>query len=386
MSAEPSLEHLRERITRLDEQLLSLLAERQEVAVAVGKFKMTTHRPIRDIEREKQLLEKLIEKGRRQSLDSQYVTRIFQLIIEESVLTQQALLQKALNQAQENSARVAFLGPKGSYSHLAARQYASRHFSHMTEVGCSKFQDILQQVETGLADYAVLPLENTSSGSINDVYDLLQHTSLHIVGELTLPIDHCVLVPADTRLDDITTVYSHPQPFQQCSHFLARYPHWKIKYTESTAAAMEKVAELQDSQVVALGSEAGGTLYNLQVLERNLANQQQNMTRFIILARKPVKVSAQVPAKTTLLMATGQQSGALVDALMVLRKYGLVMTKLESRPINGNPWEEMFYLDIQANVHTEEMQQSLEELTALTRFVKVLGCYPGDNVIPVSVD
>lgn len=385
MSAEPSLDQLREKITRLDEQLLTLLAERQQIAVAVGNYKMTTHRPIRDIDREKQLLEKLTEKGRSLSLESHYITRVFQLIIEESVLTQQALLQKALNQSQENSARVAFLGPKGSYSHVAARQYATRHFSHMTEIGCSKFQDILQQVDAGLADYAVLPVENSSSGSINDVYDLLQQTRLHIVGEITLPIEHCVLVSDQTSLDDITTVYSHPQPFQQCSQFINRFPHWKIEYTESTAAAMEKVAELKDSHVAALGSEAGGSLYGLQVLERQLANQQQNMTRFIVLARKPVRVSDQVPAKTTLLMATGQQSGALVDALMVLRKQGLIMTKLESRPIHGNPWEEMFYLDVQANIHASEMQQALEELTALTRFIKVLGCYPGEDVVPVSV-
>ena len=237
-----------------------------------------------------------------------------------------------------------------------------------------------------MADYAVLPLENTSSGSINDVYDLLQHTRLHIVGEMTQPIDHCVLVPSETSLDEITTVYSHPQPFQQCSQFLNRYPHWKIEYTESTAAAMEKVAAMQDKHVAALGSEAGGKLYNLQVLQHNLANQQQNMTRFIILARKPVRVSEQVPAKTTLLMATGQQSGALVDALLVLRKQGLVMTKLESRPIHGNPWEEMFYLDIQANVHSPAMEEAIEELTALTRFIKILGCYPGDDVIPVSAE
>ena len=384
MSADHSLEHLRDKISQLDNQLLALLAERRDVAVAVGNFKLATHRPVRDAEREKQLLELLINKGKKLSLDSHFVTRVFQLIIEESVLTQQALLQKALNQPQENSARIAFLGPKGSYSHLAARQYASRHFAHLTEIGCSKFQDILQQVDSGLADYAVLPLENTSSGSINDVYDLLQHTRLHIVGEMTQPSDHCVLVPAETSLDDITTVYSHPQPFQQCSQFLNRYPHWKIEYTESTAAAMEKVAAMQDKGAVALGSEAGGKLYNLQVLERNLANQQQNITRFIILARKPVRVSEQVPAKTTLLMATGQQSGALVDALLVLRKQGLIMTKLESRPIHGNPWEEMFYLDIQANVHSAAMKQAIEELTALTRFIKVLGCYPGEDVIPVS--
>lgn len=375
---------LRERISALDMKLLALLAERRELAVEVGKTKLHSHRPIRDKERERDLLDALISAAKPYDLDGFYVTRLFQLIIEDSVLTQQALLQHQLNQTSQHSARIAFLGPKGSYSHLAARQYAARHFDQLIECGCQKFQDIFTQVETGQADYAILPIENTSSGSINDVYDLLQHTSLSIVGELTLPIDHCVLVASDTELQQIETVYSHPQPFQQCSQYLNRYPHWKIEYCESTAAAMEKVAKLNSPKAAALGSEAGGALYNLQVLEHNLANQQQNITRFIILARKAIEVSEQVPAKTTLIMATGQQSGALVEALLVLRDNGIIMTKLESRPINGNPWEEMFYIDVQANLRSVAMEKALKGLTPITRSLKVLGCYPSENVVPVN--
>jgi len=375
---------LRERISALDLKLLALLAERRELAIEVGKTKLHSHRPIRDKERERDLLDALIAAAKPYDLDGFYVTRLFQLIIEDSVLTQQALLQHQLNPVSQHSARIAFLGPKGSYSHLAARQYAARHFDQLIECGCQKFQDIFPQVETGQADYAILPIENTSSGSINEVYDLLQHTSLSIVGELPNPINHCVLIAGDSDLSQIETVYSHPQPFQQCSQFLNRFPHWKIEYTESTAAAMEKVAKLNSPKVAALGSEAGGALYGLQVLEHNLANQQQNITRFIVLARKAIDVSEQVPAKTTLIMATGQQSGALVEALLVLRDNGIIMTKLESRPINGNPWEEMFYIDVQANLRAEAMQKALRDLTPITRSLKVLGCYPSDTVVPVN--
>ncbi|HEJ6936508.1 bifunctional chorismate mutase/prephenate dehydratase [Serratia marcescens] len=375
---------LRERISALDLKLLALLAERRELAIEVGKTKLHSHRPIRDKERERDLLDALIAAAKPYDLDGFYVTRLFQLIIEDSVLTQQALLQHQLNPVSQHSARIAFLGPKGSYSHLAARQYAARHFDRLIECGCQKFQDIFAQVETGQADYAILPIENTSSGSINEVYDLLQQTSLSIVGELTNPINHCVLVAGDSDLSQIEIVYSHPQPFQQCSQFLNRFPHWKIEYTESTAAAMEKVAKLNSPKVAALGSEAGGALYGLQVLEHNLANQQQNITRFIVLARKAIDVSEQVPAKTTLIMATGQQSGALVEALLVLRDNGIIMTKLESRPINGNPWEEMFYIDVQANLRADAMQKALRDLAPITRSLKVLGCYPSDTVVPVN--
>lgn len=375
---------LRERINTLDMKLLALLAERRVLAVEVGKTKLNSHRPIRDKERERDLLNALIAAAKPYDLDGFYITRLFQLIIEDSVLTQQALLQHQLNPMDPHSARIAFLGPKGSYSHLAARQYAARHFEQFIECGCQKFKDIVTQVETGQADYAILPIENTSSGSINDVYDLLQHTSLSIVGELSLPIDHCVLVAGATTLEQIEVVYSHPQPFQQCSLFINRYPHWKIEYCESTAAAMDKVANLNSPKCAAVGSEAGGALYNLQVLEHNMANQQQNITRFIVLARKAIEVSEQVPAKTTLLMATGQQSGALVEALLVLRDNGIIMTRLESRPINGNPWEEMFYLDMQANLRSEAMGKALKNLATITRSLKVLGCYPSENIVPVE--
>jgi len=383
MSENPLLA-LRERISSLDLELLALLAERRKLAVEVGKNKLISHRPIRDTERERDLLNALITAAKPHDLDGFYITRLFQLIIEDSVLTQQALLQHQLNQTAQHSARIAFLGPKGSYSHLAARQYAARHFEQLIECGCQKFQDIFQQVETGQADYAILPIENTSSGSINDVYDLLQHTSLSIVGEIHNPINHCVLVNGNTSLDQIETVYSHPQPFQQCSQFINNYPHWNIEYCESTAAAMEKVAALNSPKAAALGSEAGGALYGLQVLEHNLANQKQNITRFVVLARKAIDVSDQVPAKTTLIMATGQQAGALVEALLVLREHGIIMTKLESRPINGNPWEEMFYIDVQANLRSTAMQNALKALTPITRSLKVMGCYPSENVVAVD--
>lgn len=384
MTSENPLLALRDKISTLDEKLLALLAERRGLAVEVGKAKLLSHRPVRDIDRERDLLDRLIQLGKAHHLDAHYITRLFQLIIEDSVLTQQALLQQHLNKINPHSARVAFLGPKGSYSHLAARQYAARHFEQFIESGCAKFADIFNQVETGQADYAVVPIENTSSGGINDVYDLLQHTSLAIVSEMTITIDHCVLVSGTTDLETIETVYSHPQPFQQCSKFLNRYPHWKIEYTESTSAAMEKVAQANSPRVAALGSEAGGVLYGLQVLEHIEANQSQNITRFVVLARKAINVSDQVPAKTTLLMATGQQAGALVEALLVLRNHNLIMTKLESRPIHGNPWEEMFYLDIQANLESPQMQKALKELGEITRSMKVLGCYPSENVVPVD--
>ncbi|OCF96383.1 bifunctional chorismate mutase/prephenate dehydratase [Gilliamella sp. wkB308] len=371
---------LRDKINEIDAKILELVAKRRQISTQVIQTKIEANIPVRDLERERSLINSLIHQGKAYHLDDFLIKRLYQVIIEDSVLLQQKILQEKLNHNTIATAKVAFLGPKGSYSHSAARRYASAHFEEMTESSCSTFKDVFEQVEKGMVDFGILPIENSSSGSINEVYDLLQKTNLHIIGELSLPIDHCVLAIADAKLEQIDTIYSHPQPFQQCSNFLEKSPHWKIVYCDSTSSAMEIVASLNKPNVAAMGNKDGGELYGLQVLEHDFANQKENITRFIVLARQPVDVSNQIPAKTTILMKTGQQAGALVDALLVLRNHNIVMTKLESRPIHGTPWEEMFYIDLQGNLHSHEMQTALKELSAITLYTKVLGCYPSDSI------
>ncbi|MBX4132414.1 bifunctional chorismate mutase/prephenate dehydratase [Frischella sp. Ac48] len=371
---------LRDKITALDKQLLTLIAQRRELSNQVVNTKINANIPVRDLERERILVKTLIETGKQFALDELFIKRLYQVIIEDSVLLQQRLLQQHLNHDVIKSAKIAFLGPKGSYSHSAMRRYAANHFDQIEESSCSSFKDIFEKVEKADVDFGVVPIENSSSGSINEVYDLLQKTNLHIIGEISLPIDHCILANKQATLDEIDTVYSHPQPFQQCTNFLEKYTHWKIIYCDSTSSAMETVAKQNKTNLAAIGNKDGGELYGLQVLEHNFANQKENITRFIILARQAINVSDQISAKTTILMKTGQQAGALVDALLVLRNHNIAMTKLESRPIHGNPWEEMFYIDLQGNLDSIVMQQALKELSTITLFLKVLGCYPSDNV------
>ncbi|HDY7966802.1 TPA: prephenate dehydratase [Vibrio vulnificus] len=389
MTEQPlSLDEIRLRLNDLDDQLLSLLSERRKLSIEVAKSKVETSKPVRDASREQQLLVKLITNGREKyQLDAQYITKLFHTIIEDSVLLQQSYLQNLLNpeQSRKPLARVAFLGSKGSYSHLASREYFSRKNTELIELNCDHFKEVTQTVESGHADFGVLPIENTSSGSINEVYDLLQHTTLYIVGELTQPIEHCLVATKDVHLEEIKVLYSHPQPHQQCSEFLGRLKGVTLKSCASTADAMKKVQELNRDDVAAIGNASSGKLYGLQPIQGNIANQTENHTRFIVVARKPVEVSAQIPAKTTLIMSTSQKAGSLVETLLVLQRYGINMTKLESRPIMGNPWEEMFYVDLEAHLDSEEMQLALGELTKITKHLKVLGCYPSENVKPTQV-
>ncbi|WP_445427796.1 chorismate mutase [Alishewanella sp. HL-SH05] len=378
------LNEIRTAISETDQQLLSLLSKRRKLALAVAEAKLSQNKPIRDQQREQELLLSLIEKGKSLELDAHYVTQLFQVVIEDSVLQQQAKVQGQLNGDNSPVVRVAFLGGQGSYSYWATQKYFTRRAERIIELGCDSFNEIVKAVETGHADYAVLPIENTSSGSINEVYDILQHTRLSIVGELTHPIEHCLLGLPGTDLTKIRQVCSHPQVIAQCSQFLLGLTNVKIDYCESSSAAFAKVKELQDPSIIAIGGEEGGKLYGLEVLTRQLANQKANISRFIVVARKSVNVAKAIPAKTTFIMYTGQQPGALVEALLVLKQHGISMSKLESRPINGNPWEEMFYVDVSANLNDYAMTRALEELNNLTKFIKVLGCYPSDDITPTQ--
>ncbi|EFM89768.1 prephenate dehydratase / chorismate mutase [Actinobacillus pleuropneumoniae] len=381
------LSDIRQQITQLDRHLLKLLAERHRLAFDVVRSKEITQKPLRDIEREKALLQALVSHAEAENyqLDPQYVTQIFQRIIEDSVLTQQNYLQNKLNEQKEQNISIAFLGMRGSYSNMASRQFAKKYQGSLIELSCDSFQQVFDKVSEGEAEFGVLPLENTTSGSINDVYDLLQHTDLAVVGELAYPIKHCVLANGNIDLVEIDTLYSHPQVIQQCSQFIQSLNKVHIKYCESSSHAMQMVARLNKPNIVALGNEDGGKLYGLTNIKTDIANQQNNITRFIVVAKQAINVSPQLQTKTLLLMTTSQQAGALVDALMVFKQYQIRMTKLESRPIYGKPWEEMFYVELQANIHSENTQQALKALEDVTSYVKVLGCYPSEIIEPVKL-
>jgi len=386
MSKGVVLSQVREEITKLDQQLLQLLGQRRALSLSVAQSKVDTVKNVRDTQREEELLIDLIQRGHKLGLDAHYVAKLFQVIIEDSVLNQQAWLQERANhQHDEPVSRVAFLGAKGSYSYLASHRYFSRRVERIIEMGCTTFDKIIKTVESGQAEFGMLPIENTSSGGINEVYDLLQHTTLSIVGELTQPVEHCLMTAVDSSVAQIDTIYCHAQPYQQCSNFLLALNNVKFEFCDSTAAAMEQVAKLNQPNVAVIGSQEGGTLYQLHAIQTSIANQQENHSRFIVVARKAVEVAVQIPAKTTFIMSTHHRSGSLVDALLVLKNNQINMTKLESRPIQGNPWEEMFYIDVEANVHSPNMQKALTELNEIAKQIKVLGCYPSESITATPV-
>lgn len=372
-----NLSNLRQQIESLDAELLACLARRRSLALEVAKDKAKHQGHVRDTNREAELLVKLMEQGQQLGLDPAYLTRLYHIIIEDSVLTQHAWLQQG---DEHGHLAIAHLGMPGSYSHLTAHSYAHRRNCTLQGYSCDTFSEVIAAVEDGRTTLGVLPIENTSSGSINDVYDLLRHTHLHIIGESYLPVDHHLLVKPGTTLDDITVVYGHPQALTQCSTFLQRFANIRLEASASSAHAMRGVAEDKDPHSAAIGPQSGGVLYDLIPLADSMANQKENHTRFIVVSRDPIQVPTQLPAKTSLIMATHNQAGSLVDALMVLRDHQISMTKLESRPMPGNPWEELFYVDVMTNANSQQWRAAERELKALTRFIKILGCYPDERI------
>ncbi|MDD3559021.1 MAG: prephenate dehydratase [Melioribacteraceae bacterium] len=378
---------LRKRINDIDEKIVKLIAERRKISKEIVEAKEVTDKPIRDPKREEELLVRLIEIGKEHGISQQLVSKVFYEIIDDSIRLQHSYLQRLANQNEMHTKqlRVAIQGIEGSYSYLAAKKFFSSYNDDLILISGNRFDDVVNYTEKGEADYAILPIENTTSGGINEVYDLLLHTTLSIVGEERHEVNHCLVAKDEISTFEIKKIYAHYQAAAQCSRFLSSLPDCAIEYFADTAMSVKKIKEEKNKFVAAIASKEAANLFNVKILRENIANQSENFTRFIVCARKPVSVDSRIECKTSLVIATAQTAGSLVDALNVFRKYGLNLTKLESRPVMGNPWEEMFYLDFLGNIADEKVKKAVEELNKHTRFVKVLGSYPSQEITKTKV-
>ncbi len=367
------LEKIRHEINSVDERILEALASRRKLAEQIIQAKDQLGKPIRDAVREEQLLADLIAKGRSQGLDAHLVTRVFHEIIDDSIRSQQLHL---LDYDKSELKRVAFQGIEGAYSELAGRKYFAPYLDQTVFVGIPTHEQVVNAVEDGDVDFGLLPVENTAAGSINEVYDLLSCAQLSIVGEEVLRVEHCLLTVEDVPLANIRQIYSHPQALAECMKFVAKLPNCQAMPYADSAMAVKKVKEEKNPGIAAIGSEEAGKIYGLKVLRRNIEDQQNNYTRFLILAKKPSTVDVRIPCRTSLIMATSHEEGSLLKALSLLHKYQINLSKLESRPIPGMPFQYLFYIDFEGNIAEERVAKALEKLRSATTSLKVLGSYP----------
>lgn len=375
------VEELRTGVDEIDDRILGLLADRRKLSSRIAIEKQHSHRPFRDEEREQALLAKRAEAARNYELDPGLVIRLWEQIIDDSVRLQLEHLQGELNDGFRPTT-VAIQGIEGSYSQLATLQHFRNKPVELTFIGSVRFADALKTVEQGRADIAVLPVENTTSGGIAEVYDLLLHSRLSVVGEIKFLVRHCLLGSADASLAGLKTIYAHPQAVTQCSDFLNELTDVEVVFFGDTAMSGRRIHELGDPTVAAIASEEAAQLFGLQVLSSGISNRRENYTRFLIVGRDPIAVDLQVPSKTSLVMSVGNEPGALMDVLSEFRTEAIPMVKLESRPTIDNPWEEMFYVDFEGNMADRRVQRALDGIKRKAKYVRVLGSYPSEDLRP----
>jgi chorismate mutase/prephenate dehydratase len=377
----------RKKINDIDTEIIKLLAKRRNLSKEIVNFKNESKSSIRDKSREKELLTQLIMEGKKSGLDSYFVSKVFHEIIDDSVNLQNKIVIEEDNvDSRSISKGVAVQGIEGSYSFLATNKFFGDSQDQVAFKYKETFEDVVKSVETGETEYAMLPVENTTSGSINDVYDAIIGSKLSIVGEEIFHVKHCLVGLEEIPLNKIKKIYTHIQAAQQCSKFLSGFKNASVEYFIDTARSAKKIKDENNPQYAAIASEEAAKLYDVVILREDISNQPGNYTRFLIGSMLPITIDERIPAKTSLIMATSQKPGSLVEALSIFRDFNINMTKLQSRPIIGNPWEEMFYLDFLGNVTDEGVKSLLDELGKHVRFIRVLGCYPAKELEKTKVE
>lgn len=368
------LSTLREQIDHVDRQIIALLAERLRIVEQVAFAKLEAASPFRDREREEALLLRLREHATEAGVDPHEIERLYRVVMDMSVAHQAATIRNR----PDAPLRIAYQGVEGSYSHMAAqRRYGGRPGGALL-AGHDSFRSAADAVLHGAADLALLPIENTTAGSINETYDLLADGKLHITGEVVASIEHCLLALPGTKLDDVRVVISHPQALAQCQAFFAAHPHLTARAEVDTAGSARRVAQSGDRTLAAIASAAAAKTYGLQILAQGIQTQSGNATRFVEIGLHPAPVPEDARAKTSLLLALADRPGALGEVLVRFGAHQLSLTKLESRPIPSAPFTYRFYIDVIGHAASAPFQAALDEIRPLTTELRVLGTYASD--------
>ncbi len=366
---------LRKSLDDIDSVLVSALGERARLARQIAKVKADGDGPVRDTDRETALLQHRSTLGERLGLDPAFVRRIFREIMDDSLRRQQDAFQSREADGEQELV-VAFQGTEGAYGHQAALQHFAVAQRHVAFKAYTSFKDMLEAVIEGRADRAMLPIENTTAGSVYESYDLLLRFNLSLVGEEIVDVQHCLLGVENVPIESLRRIHSHPQALSQCSEFLSTLRDCEGVSAANTALAAKHVRDLKNPAEAAIASAEAGAHFGLHVLKRDIANQAVNYTRFVVVAASPADCDPRFAAMVSMVLSTRHEHGALVRCLNVIAGEGLNVTKLESRPRPGTPWEYVFYIDVDGHIASPRMQAALAGLAERTVFVKVLGCYP----------
>ena len=284
------------------------------------------------------------------------------------------------SQHREAALRVAYQGVEGAYSHLAAQLHFAGRAVLLT--GHETFRRCAEAVRDGGVDVALLPVENTTAGSVPEVYDLIAELDLRINAEAVSHVVHCLLALPGAHLAQVRTVISHPQALAQCEAFLRALTGVQARAEFDTAGAARRVREAGDPTLAAIASESAARVYGLEVLERGIQTHEGNYTRFVEVAREARACPPDVPCKTTLRLSLAHEPGSLGRVLVRFGERGVNLSRIESRPVPGEPWRYHFYLDLDAHVASAGVAGALQDIAPLVSEQRLLGTYPAASELP----
>ncbi len=373
------LDELRQEIDVIDEKIVSLFEQRMSLSEEVARYKIENGRKVFDREREQDKLETLTDLTHN-DFNRQAVRELYLQIMSVSRKKQYQLIEEsgaaghlpfiAVDDIDRRNIRVVYQGVEGAYSHAAMQQYFG------SDVNCfhvREFRDAMEAIAEGSADYAVLPIENSSAGIVADNYDLLVNYENYIIGEQVIKCEHCLVGLPGTKLSDIKRVYSHEQALAQCEQYLNRHPKWHQIPYDNTATAAKKVADDRDPSQAAVASAHAAACFGLEVLEEKIYNNEANSTRFLVIGNQ--RIFLRDAKKISICFELPHSSGSLYDILSHFLYNNLNMNKIESRPIYGRNWEYRFFVDFDGNLADSAVKNCLRGIREEALNLKILGNY-----------
>lgn len=378
MDTKFDLLELRKQLDEIDSRIVELYEKRMDVCANVAAYKIESGKKVFDRQREQEKLA-TVKSLTHNELNAHGVEELFEQIMSNSRKLQYRLLAEKgghgslpfieVEQLDTKNARVVYQGAEGSYSQAAMFQYFGEDIKNFH---VDTFRDAMGAIEEGAADFAVLPIENSTAGFVSEIYDLLAEFENYIVGEQVIQIKHCLMALPGTELADIKTVYSHPQSLMQSAKFLADHD-WKQVSMQNNAFAAKKVAQEGDKTQAAIASSYAASFYGLEVLKEGVNQFDANSTRFIIVSNQ--KIFQKKANKISICFEVPHESGSLYHMLSHIIYNNLNMTKIESCPTPGRSWEYRFFIDFEGNLADSAVKNAIRGLREEARNMKILGNY-----------
>lgn len=369
---------IRENLDRIDKEIVHLYQERMELCKDVAEYKIANGKMVLDKEREQQKIN-TVKNMANNSFNEKGIQELFEQIMSMSrKLQYQILAEKGqslrlpfqpVKELTDHTTRVVFQGAKGAYSQIAMENFFGKEVDNFH---VDTFRQAMCALEEGSADYAVLPIENSTAGIVSEIYDLLVEFENYIVGEEIVSIEHCLLGIEGSSLDDIDTVYSHPQSLMQSAGFLQGY-QWQQISLLNNAFAAQKVKEEGKKNQAAIASKRAAELYGLEIIREGVNHAENNCTRFIVVTNR--KIFLEQAGKISLCFEIPHRSGSLYHILSHFIYNNLNMTKIESRPIPERSFEYRFFIDFDGNLKDSAVKNALRGLREETANMKILGNY-----------